>query len=78
MLREEATHEREKLNAWILNSGTCDDIVDWAAVVSDPEAPYTYMPEYESDSIHPNATGHRAMAMATPMRWFELPLLRRH
>ena len=72
-----ATDERGKINAWILNSGACDDIVDWNAVVRDPEAPETYRPEYTtgSDTIHPNAAGHRAMSDATPMRWFTAPPL---
>jgi lysophospholipase L1-like esterase len=72
-----ATDERAKINAWILNSGACDDIVDWNAVVRDPQAPEAYRPEYTtgSDTIHPNAAGHRAMADATPLRWFMAPAL---
>jgi len=76
-LTPQGQDERSKINAWILNSGSCDDIVDWNAVVSDPQAPLTYRPEYTtgSDTIHPNAAGHRAMANATPMRWFADPPL---
>jgi len=72
-----ATDERGKINAWILNSGACDDIVDWNAVVRDPQVPEVYRPEYTtgSDTIHPNAAGHRAMADATPLRWFTAPPL---
>jgi lysophospholipase L1-like esterase len=41
-------------------------------VLADPEVPLTYNPIYFSDSIHPNAAGHAAMANATPVtRWFE-------
>jgi lysophospholipase L1-like esterase len=74
-LSPQAQNERSKINAWILNSGSCDDIVDWNAVVSDPQAPLTYRPEYTtgSDTIHPNAAGHKAMADAVPMRWFTAP-----
>jgi lysophospholipase L1-like esterase len=76
-LSPQSQDERSKLNAWILNSGSCDDIVDWNAVVSDPQAPLTYRPEYTtgSDTIHPNAAGHKAMSDATPMRWFTAPAL---
>jgi len=76
-LSPQSQNERSKINAWILNSGACDDIVDWNAVVSDPQAPLTYRPEYTtgSDTIHPNAAGHRAMSDATPMRWFADPAL---
>jgi lysophospholipase L1-like esterase len=71
-LSPEAQQERDKINAWILTGGACDDVVDWDRVVRDPRAPLTYKPEYTtgSDTIHPNATGHRAMADAVPMRWF--------
>jgi lysophospholipase L1-like esterase len=71
-LSPSATNERNKLNAWILNSGACDDIVDWDRVLRDPHAPETYFPDYYSDSIHPNAAGHKAMADAVPLRWFRL------
>src|SRR4051794_936011 len=64
------TDERSKINAWILASGECDDIVDWAAVLRDPHAPDTFRPEYFSDGIHPNTAGHQAIADATPLRWF--------
>ena len=71
-LAEITTAERSQLNQWILNSGTCDDTVDWATVLADPNVPQTYNPLYFSDSIHPNAAGHAAMANATPVkRWFE-------
>jgi lysophospholipase L1-like esterase len=69
---EVTTAARSQLNAWILNSGVCDDTVDWAAVLADPNVPQTYNPVYFSDSIHPNPAGHAAMANATPVkRWFE-------
>jgi lysophospholipase L1-like esterase len=71
-LSEIESGSRSQLNAWILNSGVCDDTVDWANVLADPNAPQTYNPLYFSDSIHPNAAGHAAMANATPVtRWFE-------
>jgi lysophospholipase L1-like esterase len=74
-LSPQATDERNKLNAWILSSGACDDIVDWDRVLRDPYAPETYFPDYFSDSIHPNPAGHRAMANAVPLRWFTVPNL---
>jgi hypothetical protein len=71
-LAEITTAERSQLNQWILNSGVCDDTVDWATVLADPNVPQSYNPVYFSDSIHPNAAGHAAMANATPVkRWFE-------
>ena len=64
------TQEKSKLNAWILNSGECDDVVDWAVVVEEQTTHMTYRPQYFADGIHPNDAGHKAMSEATPLRWF--------
>lgn len=66
------TQERSKLNAWILESGECDDVVDWNVVLEDQTTHETYRPQYFADGIHPNDAGHIAMAEATPKRWFTL------
>jgi hypothetical protein len=65
-----STNERRKLNAWILNSGECDDVVDWDAVLRGAAVEDAYDPAYFSDGIHPNPAGHQALADATPLRWF--------
>lgn len=71
LLPGQPTQEREKLNTWIMNSDECDDVVDWDAVVRDEFLPFTFKPQYQSETIHANAAGHRAMADATPvLRWF--------
>src|SRR3954468_14314776 len=74
-LSPSAQAARDEINRWVLNSGECDDTIDWDRVVRDPNAPLTYKPEYTtgSDTIHPNAAGHKAMADAVPMRWFTAP-----
>ena len=67
---------RDAINRWVLNSGECDEVVDWDRVVRDPNAPLTYNPQYTtgSDTIHPNAAGHKAMSDAVPLaRWFGDP-----
>jgi len=66
------THETERhaLNQWLLTSSPCDGVVDWDAVLRSPLYPDTYNPLYFSDSIHPNALGHAAMAAAVPDSWF--------
>ena len=67
---------RDAINRWVLNSGECDETVDWDRVVRDPNAPLTYNPQYTtgSDTIHPNAAGHKAMSDAVPLaRWFGDP-----
>jgi len=70
-----ATQELSKLNAWILNSGECDDVVDWYSVLADDLVPYTYRATYQFDSIHFNEAGHTAVTDATPLRWFTAPPL---
>lgn len=64
--------EKDQLNTWIRESGECDAIVDWDAVLRDPTVEDAYRPEYFADSIHPNDAGHRAMAAATPVGWFTM------
>lgn len=59
--------ERAKLNDWILNSGACDGVVDYNAVVEAPGG-FTFLPQYNSgDFIHVNDAGHAAWAEATPI-----------
>jgi len=43
-LAEATTAARSQLNQWILDSGVCDDTVDWATVLADPNVPQTYNP----------------------------------
>jgi lysophospholipase L1-like esterase len=72
-----STGERNKLNAWIMNSGACDGAVDWDEVLRWEEgAPILYRPDYFADGIHPNDAGHEALAEATPMDWFTMSVLR--
>jgi len=59
--------ERAMLNDWILNSGECDGVVDYNAVVEAPGG-LTFQLQYNSgDSIHVNDAGHAAWAEATPV-----------
>jgi lysophospholipase L1-like esterase len=62
--------ERAKLNEWIMNSGRCDDNVDWDRAMRNDVVNDTYKVEYFSDGIHPNAAGHAALSRAVPRRWF--------
>jgi lysophospholipase L1-like esterase len=63
-------NERNKLNAWILQSRTCDDWVDWDAVLRGGVVTQEYDPAYLYDGIHPNPAGHHALAYNTPLSWF--------
>src|SRR5438270_881982 len=62
--------ERPALTQWLLTSAPCDGVVDWDSVLRSSVYPDTYNPLYYSDSIHPNALGHAAMAAAVPDSWF--------
>ena len=63
---------REKVNAWILNSGEFDGAVDLDAVLRDPSHPTQLLPSYDSgDHLHPNNAGCRAEGNAIPLALFE-------
>jgi lysophospholipase L1-like esterase len=63
---------RERVNAWILNSGEFDGAVDLDAVLRDPNHPTQLLPSYDSgDHLHPNNAGCRAEGNAIPLALFE-------
>jgi len=63
---------RQKVNAWILNSGEFDGVADLDAVLRDPSHPTRLLPSYDSgDHLHPNNAGCRAEGNAIPLALFE-------
>ncbi|KAI7290631.1 hypothetical protein KC315_g19826 [Hortaea werneckii] len=63
---------RRRVNDWIRNSGRFDAVIDFDAVVRDPENPERLAPRYDSgDFLHPNEAGYHAMARAFPLDIFE-------
>lgn len=52
---------RQTVNDWIRNSGEFDAVVDFDAVIADPDKPDTMNPEYQFDWLHPNPAGYKAM-----------------
>jgi lysophospholipase L1-like esterase len=59
---------RQKVNTFIRTGGEFDAVVDFDAVVRDPEHPTRLLPRYDSgDHLHPNAVGLRAMAEAVDL-----------
>ena len=59
---------RLRVNEWIRNSGAFDAVIDFDAVLRDPEDPSRLRPEYDSgDHLHPNDVGYRAMAEAVDL-----------
>jgi lysophospholipase L1-like esterase len=56
---------RQAVNSWIRTSGAFDGVIDFDAVLRDPEHPGRLQSRYASnDRLHPNDAGYRAMAEA--------------
>ena len=59
---------RQEINSWIRESGAFDAVVDFDAVLRDPENPARLKPAFDSgDHLHPGDTGNRAMADAVDL-----------
>jgi lysophospholipase L1-like esterase len=63
--------ERETVNDFIRTSGAYDGVLDFDQVVRDPSNPTQILPAYDSgDHLHPNDTGHQAIANAINLQLF--------
>lgn len=63
---------RDRVNAWIRTSGKFDAVIDFDAVVRDPNNTEQLAPMYNSgDYLHPTPLGYAAMARAFPLDIFE-------
>lgn len=63
---------RAEVNHWIRTSGEADAVVDFDAVLRDPDDPLRLAPAYDSgDHLHPGDAGYRAMADAVDLRLFQ-------
>jgi lysophospholipase L1-like esterase len=63
--------DRQAVNAWIRAAGHFDAVVDFDAVVRDPQSPDHLLPAYDcGDHLHPSPAGYRAMGEAIQLRWF--------
>jgi lysophospholipase L1-like esterase len=69
-----ATHEaaRQTVNEWIRTSGKFDAVIDFDAVVRDPQNPARLLPAADSrDHLHPGVKGYQMMADAIDLKLFE-------
>jgi lysophospholipase L1-like esterase len=67
---KEAT--RQTVNKWIRTGGAFDAVIDFDAVVRDPEHPGKLLPRFASeDRLHPNDLGYQAMADAIDLAVFK-------
>ncbi len=59
---EEGEEQRQAVNNYIRNSGEFDGVIDFDAVVRDPDNPRRILPSFTEDNLHPNDAGYKAMA----------------
>jgi lysophospholipase L1-like esterase len=63
---------RQAVNRWIRTSGSFDAVIDFDAVLRDPDHPSRLLPSFASrDHLHPNDAGYDAMAKAIDTRLFQ-------
>jgi lysophospholipase L1-like esterase len=63
---------RQALNTWIRTSGSFDGVIDFDAILRDPDHPSRLLPRFASkDHLHPNDAGYRAMADAIDLVLFK-------
>ena len=57
-----AESKRQKINAWIRDSGAYDAVIDFDAALADPDNPEIMRAGLSADGLHPNAKGYQLMA----------------
>ena len=63
---------RQTVNKWIRTSGAFDGIIDFDAVVRDPDHPTRLLAKFASkDHLHPNDAGYKAMADSIDLNLFK-------
>jgi lysophospholipase L1-like esterase len=63
--------DRQAINAWIRAVGHFDSVIDFDAVVRDPEHPDQLLPSFDcGDHLHPSPAGYKAMGDAVPLSLF--------
>jgi lysophospholipase L1-like esterase len=62
---------RQTVNNWIRTSGAFDGVIDFDAVLRDPQHPSRLLPKFTSkDRLHPDDAGYQAMADAIDLTLF--------
>lgn len=63
--------DRQAIDQWIRTPGHFDAVIDFDAVVRDPQHPDHLLPEYDcGDHLHPSPAGYKAMGEAIPLNLF--------
>jgi len=70
---ENIDSKRLAYNQWLKTVGVTilDGVIDFDAVLNDPNNPSHMLPQYLTDGIHPNNDGHQAMADAIDLNLFQ-------
>jgi lysophospholipase L1-like esterase len=59
--------DRLAVNSWIRAAGHFDGVIDFDAIVRDPQHPDQLLPAYDcGDHLHPSPAGYKAMGEAVP------------
>ncbi|HEY4364366.1 MAG TPA: SGNH/GDSL hydrolase family protein [Bryobacteraceae bacterium] len=70
-INDEGEVMRQAVNAWIRTPGNFDAMVDFDAVIRDPQDQKQFKQGYNNtDKLHPNDTGYQAMADAIDLKLF--------
>jgi len=63
--------DRQAVNQWIRVAGHFDAVIDFDAVVRDPNHPDQLLPAFDcGDHLHPSPAGYKAMGEAVPLTLF--------
>jgi len=64
--------KRQAFNTWMRGNHAYDGLIDFDAVVRDPQNPTKILARYDSgDHLHPNDAGYEAMGSAIDLKLFE-------
>jgi lysophospholipase L1-like esterase len=65
--------DRQVVNKWIRTPGNFDAVIDFDAVLRDPQHLDQLLPAYDcGDHLHPSPAGYKAMADAIPLNLFSV------
>jgi len=63
--------DRQTVNQWIRAAGHFDAVIDFDAVVRDPQHPDRLLPSFDcGDHLHPSPAGYKAMGESIPLSLF--------
>ena len=64
------TRIRNEVNAWVRDDALFDSVLDFDAVVRDPQSHDLILPAFDCDGIHPTPRGYYEMGRSVPLELF--------